>query len=216
MYLFNRQGLGALIKSYKKMFKVNRMPDYPVHELIINRVSSRAFSQEPMTQGELMSLFEAARWAQSSYNEQPWRLIYAQRDTPAWSTFLSLLVPFNLMWAQHASYLVLVISKNNLEKTGKLNKPHSFDTGAALENMSLQGTAMGIIVHGMSGFDYDRAKSMLNIPDDYTIEALFAVGKRGSSENLSPELQEREKPSSRKKIAEFVFKDTFGKHISED
>jgi nitroreductase len=197
------------------MFKIDRIPDYPVHELIINRMSSRAFSHEPMTQNELMSLFEAVRWAQSSYNEQPWRLIYAQRDTPAWSVFISLLVPFNASWAQHASYLVLVVSKNNLEKTGKPNKTHSFDTGAALENMSLQGTAMGLVVHGMGGFDYEKAKQALNIPDEYTVEALFAVGKRGSIENLSPELQEREKPSSRKKIAEFVFKDTFGRHIED-
>ena len=97
------------------MFKTNRKSEYPVHELILNRWSPRAFSQEPLTQTELMTLFDAARWAQNSFDNQPWRYWYARKASPAWPTFLDLLVPSNSIWAQHAAVLALVLSKKKFD-----------------------------------------------------------------------------------------------------
>jgi nitroreductase len=177
-----------------------RVADYPILDLILNRWSPRAMSGEPISDQELTSLFEAARWAPSSYNGQPWRIIYAKRDTQAWAPLFNLLVPFNQEWAKNAAVLVLVISRDTFEFNNKPARTHSFDTGAALENLALQGFSMGLVVHGMEGFDYDRAKKELGIPDGYTVQAMFAIGKPAPKEVLSPELQKREEPSDRKKI----------------
>ena len=186
-----------------------RISQYPIEKLILNRWSPRAFSGEPITQEQLMTLFEAARWAPSSFNNQPWRFLYGRRDTPQWKLFFDLLVPFNQEWCARAAVLILVISRNNFELNNKPSRTHSFDTGAATENLALQGFAMGLVVHGMEGFDYDRAKKDLTIPADYTVEAMFAVGKHGSSDILSPELRAREIPSDRKPLSEIIIEGRF-------
>ena len=186
-----------------------RIPNYPIEPLIVNRWSPRAMSGEPITHDELMALFEAARWAPSSYNNQPWRFIYAQRDTPHWSKLFDLLVPFNQEWCARAAVLILVLSRRTFFFNNKPSRTHSFDTGAAVENLALQGHAMGLVVHGMEGFDYDRARAIFAIPDEYTVEAVFAVGRPASPDVLSPELKSREVLSDRKPIAEFVTEGTF-------
>lgn len=188
---------GALYSSRE------RTPDYPVDEFIMNRWSARAMSGEAVTKSELMSLFEAARWAPSSYNGQPWRFIYGLKDTQAWEKIFKLLVPFNQSWVQQGGALVLVVSANDFDH-GNPAATHSFDTGAACENMALQGAAKGLVVHGMSGFDYAAARAEFAIPDNYTVEAIFCIGKPGSIDKLPRELQEREVPSSRKKVSEFA------------
>lgn len=186
-----------------------RTSQYPIEKIILNRWSPRAFSGEPITQEQLMTLFEAARWAPSSFNNQPWRFLYALRDTPNWQLFFDLLVPFNQEWCTRAAVLILVVSRNNFELNNKPSRTHSFDTGAATENLALQGFAMGLVVHGMEGFDYDRAKKDLTIPADYTVEAMFAVGKHSSSDILSPELRARETPSDRKPLSEIIIEGKF-------
>lgn len=186
-----------------------RIPSYPVEELILTRWSPRAMSGEPISHDELMSLFEAARWAPSSYNNQPWRFIYAHRDTKYWHTFFDLLVPFNQEWCARAAALIVVVSHTRFSFNNKPSRTHSFDTGAAVQNLALQGHAMGLVVHGMEGFDYDRARTIFAIPDEYTVEALFAVGRPASSDILSLELKKRELLSDRKPIAEFVTEGTF-------
>ncbi len=191
------------------MFKTNRKTVYSVDPLILNRWSSRAFSQEPVTQEELMSLFDAARWAQSCYNNQPWRFIYARKNSPSWTTFFDLMVPANQAWAKNAAVLVLVISKKTFSYNGKPSRTHSFDTGAAAQNMALQGARMDIVVHGMEGFDYDRARTALAIPDDYQVEALFAIGKYGNKEELPADLAAKEVPSGRNPLDHFVFEGKF-------
>jgi nitroreductase len=157
----------------------------------------------------LMSLFEAARWAPSSFNNQPWRFIYARRGTPHWEKFFDLLVDQNKSWAKNAGVLMVVVSKMTFDHNGKPARTHSFDAGAAWENLALQGTAMGLVVHAMQGFSYDRAKEELGVPDDHQVEAMIAVGRPGRKEDLPPELQEREVPSPRKSLEETVFEGTF-------
>jgi nitroreductase len=185
-----------------------RKPDHKILDLILNRHSPRAMSGEAISHEELMQLFEAARWAQSSYNNQPWRFIYAHRDTPEWKQLFDLLVPFNQSWNKNGAVLVVVVSANNFAHNSNPSRTHSFDTGAACENMSLQAEGMGLVCHGMEGFDYDRAQKELNIPADYTVEAMFGIGRPGKKEDLPPGLAEREELSERKPVESFIFEGT--------
>ncbi|MCX5922839.1 MAG: nitroreductase family protein [Candidatus Dependentiae bacterium] len=188
-----------------------RKPAHKVADCIINRWSPRAMSGQPMTDEELNSLFEAARWAPSSYNDQPWFFLYAKRDSQHWQTYFDLLVDFNKEWAKKASVLVVVISRNNFTHNNAPSRTHSFDTGAAWQNMALQASMNGFVARGMGGFDYDRAKTALQISDDYTVEAMIALGKPGNKEDLPQYMQEQETPSTRKKVEEFSIEGTFGK-----
>lgn len=191
----------------------SKKPDYPINSLILKRWSPRAMSGEPVTKNDLMAIFEAARWAPSSYNNQPWKFIYAMRETPEWNTLFNLLVEFNQSWCKNAAVLIVIISKNNFDYNNKNSRTHSFDSGAAWENIALQATHMNLVSHGMEGFDYYRAKKELGIPDDFTVEAMCAIGKQGKKENLPEELQAKEIQSDRKPITEFVFHEKFGNKI---
>lgn len=186
-----------------------RRAEYPIHDIFIKRWSPRAMSGELISKHELFLLFEAARWAPSSYNNQPWRFIYAYRNTEHWDKFFSLLVPANQIWAKNAAVLIVIISYKLFFATGKPSRTHSFDTGAAWENLALQGSIIGLVVHGIEGFDYDKARTELSIPEEYAIEAMIAVGKPGSVKELPAKLQERERPTDRKKVSELVFEGMF-------
>ncbi len=185
-----------------------RHPDYPIHPLILNRWSPRAMTGEPIADGELFPLFEAARWAPSSYNAQPWRILYVKRDTQYWERLFSLLVDFNKEWCSKAAVLGLFFSRTTFEKSNKPSHTHAFDTGAAWENLCLEGTSRGLVVHGMEGFDYEKAR--LLIPKNFEIHAMFAIGRKGAKSGLSPDLQQRETPSTRRKISEFAFEGKIG------
>lgn len=204
--------MGAYIRKIEMINQVNvseyRKPEYDVDRIFLNRGSPRAMSGEGISRDELMSLFEAARWAPSSFNNQPWRFLYVMRDTENWGLFFGLMSEGNQAWAKNASALITMVSKKTFDN-GKPSRTHSFDTGAAWENLALQGTLKGLVVHGMQGFDYDRAREVLNIPDDYEVEAMIAVGKPGKKENLPEKLQEREFPSNRKKVSEIAFEGKF-------
>ena len=167
-------------------------------------------SGEEMTRKELMTLFEAAKWAPSSANNQPWRFIYSMKNSSSWRTFFSFLDKSNQEWCINASGLVVVVSKETFDYNGKFSRTHSFDAGAAWENLALQGSLKGLVVHGMQGFDYDNAKKELGIPDGYSVEAMIAVGKPGPVESLSKKNQKREFPSGRKQLNEIVFEGKFG------
>ncbi len=186
-----------------------RSTTYPINKLFTERWSPRAMSGESISDKELMTLFEAARWAPSSYNGQPWRFLYAKKDTPAWDKFFNLLVEFNQSWCKNAAALVVVVSKDTFDHNNQPSRTHSFDTGAAWENVALQGGLSGLVIHGMAGFDYDRAKKDLTIPDGYTVEAMVAIGKPGKKEDLPKELQESETLSDRKSLTEIVFEGSF-------
>lgn len=156
-----------------------------------------------------MALFEAARWAPSSYNDQPWRILYARRSSRHWSTFLDLLVESNQRWARHAAALLLFVSKTTLDRNGAPSVTHSFDTGAAWENLALQGSSRGYVVHGMQGFDYERARTALQIPDGFRVEAMAAVGRPVSAAVSAVGAQRHETPSGRRKLAETVCEGPF-------
>ncbi|HTQ38048.1 MAG TPA: nitroreductase family protein [Pirellulales bacterium] len=187
-----------------------RKAGHAVDQLFLDRWSPRAMSGEEISEAELMTLFEAARWAPSSYNNQPWRILYARRNTPHWQVFFDLMVPQNQAWTKNAAALLVFVSKTTFDFNGKPYPTHSFDTGAAWENLALQAWMKGYVAHGMQGFDYDRAKAALKIPDGFRVEAMAAIGKPGKKELLSPENQKREAPSERKQLSETVCEGTFG------
>jgi len=189
----------------------SRESELDVDALFLNRWSPRAMSGEALTKPELMTLFEAAKWAPSSSNEQPWRFVYAERTSERFKTFLGLLVEANQRWAKDSAALIVMISRNTFEKNGKENATHSFDTGSAWVSLAFQASLKGLVAHGMAGFDYDRARYELNVPDGFTVEAMAAVGKPAAKEVLPPDLQEREKPSLRKPLEQIIFEGVFPK-----
>lgn len=166
-------------------------------------------SGDTIAEEELMLLFEAARWAPSSFNNQPWRILYARRDSEHWPLFLGLLVESNRVWAGNAAALLLFISKTTFDHNGKPARTHSFDTGAAWENLALQAILRGYVAHGMQGFDYGRAKTELGIPDEYQVEAMVAVGKPGERDSLPEKLREIETPNDRRPLAQTVCEGPF-------
>jgi len=185
-----------------------RKTEQDINDIFVNRWSPRAMSGQEIDEKTLFSLFEAARWAPSANNNQPWRFIYARRNTKHWDTFFNLLAEGNQVWAKNAAVLIVVISKTTFDN-GKPSITHSFDTGAAWVCFALQGSLAGLVVHGMQGFDYDKAKEILRISDGYSVEAMIAVGKKGKKEDLPDYLQEREFPSSRKTTAELAMEGSF-------
>ena len=186
-----------------------RNPNYAINNLILNRWSPRAMTGEELADKELMSLFEAARWAPSSFNNQPWRFIYAKRDTEHWAKFFNLLVDFNKSWAKDAAALVVIASRKNFEYNETPSPSHQFDTGAAWENLALEAASRGLVAHGMGGFDYTRARKELGVPDGYEVMAMVAIGKKAPRDRLPPELQAKELPSSRKPLEEIVMEGRF-------
>ncbi|MBU0629146.1 MAG: nitroreductase family protein [Nanoarchaeota archaeon] len=187
----------------------NRELEYSTSEIFPTRWSPRSMSGGEITGEELMSLFEAARWAPSAYNNQPWRFIYAKKNTVHWDILFNLLADGNKVWVKNAAALIVVVSKTTFDHNNKPSITHSLDTGSAWENLALQGSIIGLVVHGMQGFDYEKAKIQLNISNEYQVEAMAAIGKPGKKENLPKELQEKEFPSDRKKISEIAFEGSF-------
>jgi nitroreductase len=185
-----------------------RLADWNVYPIFRERWSPRAMSGEEITHEELMTLFEAARWAPSSNNYQPWRFLYARRNTPIWDTFYGLLTEGNKLWCRNAAVLIVVISRT-VFNTGKPARSHSFDTGAAWMSLALQGHLMGLMVHAMQGFDYDRAGTELAVPGDYSVEAMIAVGRPGKAEDLPEEKRKMEFPKGRKNVFEFITEGPF-------
>jgi nitroreductase len=181
-----------------------RKTEHGVDERFLNRWSPRAMSGGLIEKETLLGLFEAARWAPSSNNNQPWRFLYARRETDRWPLFFDLLTESNRIWAIRAAVLIVVISKTTFDYNDKPARTHSFDAGAAWENLALQGALKGLVVHGMQGFDYDRAKETLRIPDGYQVEAMVSIGMPGRKEDLPENLREREFPSGRKSLADVV------------
>ena len=186
-----------------------RKADFAIEQLLLDRWSPRAMSGEEVSDEELIRLFEAARWAPSSFNAQQWRALYARRASEHWPLFFELLVEANKAWAKNAAVLVLFVSRTTFEHNDEPSITHSFDTGAAWENFALQGFRQGLVVHGMEGFDYDRARAALHVPEQFQIEAMAAVGKPGPKEVLPDRLQKRESPSDRRKLVDSICEGPF-------
>jgi nitroreductase len=190
-----------------------RIADHPVDPQFVSRWSPRAFSQEIIDKSTLLTFFEAARWAPSSYNSQPWRFIYATRDSEHWAQFLGFLNDFNRSWATRAAALVIVLSKRSFVPTGAteevLSVSHSFDSGAAWGYLALQASLAGWHAHGLAGIERDRIRAELNIPDTYFIEAGIAIGRLGDKASLPETLQARESHSPRKPLIEIATEGRF-------
>jgi nitroreductase len=190
-----------------------RVAEHPVAPIFLERWSSRAFSGEPIPDETLFSLFEAARWAPSAYNSQPWRFVYAKRDTPAWPKLLSALVPYNQAWAAGAAALVFVVSKATFLAPGKseatVSRSASFDAGAAWASLAFQAHLDGWVTHGMGGFDDEAARNALNVPPDHRIEAAVAIGRRGDKGSLPDRYHAGETPNGRRPLRETVFEGAF-------
>lgn len=190
-----------------------RIPAHPIEPLFIERWSPRAFDGSSISQAVLNSIFEAARWAPSAFNYQPWRFVYAHRDGSDWQRFLSPLLPFNQSWVKNAAVIIYLLSDTLIEqRQGSERKPsysHSFDTGAAWGLLALQATISGYHAHGMTGLDLDAARAVLNVPEQFRIEAAVAIGRQGDKASLPEGLREREFPSDRKPIEAFAFEGGF-------
>lgn len=183
----------------------DRQPEYPVGELFLNRWSPRAMTGETVNHADLMSLFEAARWAPSAYNNQPWRFLYAHRDSVHWPLFFDLLGEFNQTWCKNAGALVLLSAKTTFDHNGEAARLYAFDAGAAWENFALEATHRGLVTHAMQGFNHIGAKAAMNLPDNFDPLIMIAVGHRAAADSLPDSLRERENPTPRKQLSELVF-----------
>lgn len=188
--------------SFQSQAKKVRKTVVPISNLFYTRWSPRAMSGI-MTKKELLPLFEAARWAPSSFNGQPWRFVVALSKKDR-IKFMDFLVDFNKQWCKNAAALVVIISSNVFEYNGKPARTHTFDTGAAWMSLALEGARRGYVVHGMEGFYYDKVRKVLKIPEKYTIEAMCAIGKLGKTSILPPEMAKIEKPSQRKPLNQIL------------
>ncbi|EIZ78852.1 nitroreductase [Novosphingobium sp. Rr 2-17] len=177
-----------------------------VQQLIVDRWSPRAFDGTEVPQEDLDAIFEAAGWAPSAYNVQPWTFLYAKKGDANWDLFLSQLVDFNQGWAKAASVLVFVVSDKFMrsEQGNNPSHSHSFDAGAAWVLAALQAQALGYRTHGMTGIKFGEAEAALGIPEDYRLEAAFVIGKQGDKASLPEFLQEREVPTGRKPLDAIV------------
>ncbi len=188
-----------------------RKPTFPIDPLFINRWSPRSFLEKPVADELLFSLFEAARWAPSANNSQPWTFIVA-RSVEDQAKFHSFILEGNLAWCRKAPVLAMALSRKT--ENEKVYKFHAFDTGMACANLALQATAHGLITHFMAGIDAEKARQVLDIPAEYDIQGVIAIGYQGEKEALSEALQQREQPNGRKELSEVVFEGSLDQKVN--
>lgn len=184
-----------------------RKPDHPVDPQFPSRWSPRSFADRALTEAEVMSLLEAARWAPSASNHQPWRLVWALRGQEAFARIHACLTGNNLVWTANAAALIVMASKDtvtNREGAEVANRTAGFDTGAAWMSLALQAQTMGLFAHAMGGFDKDRLAAAIQLPEGHTLHCVVAVGEQGRAEALPEDLAAREKPSGRKSVGEIA------------
>jgi nitroreductase len=185
---------------------------YPIHDLLRRRWSPRAFSERPVEPEKLRSLFEAARWAPSSDNEQPWSFVMATKDEEeAYARLYNCLKEGNKRWAFRAPVLALSVARLNFEDDGKPNRHAFHDTGMAVFSLVIQATALGLIVHQMAGYDVEKARKELKIPAGHDPVAMMAIGYPGDPDHLPEPYRTREfNPRERKSVSEFLFGGMWG------
>lgn len=184
----------------------------PVHDLIGRRWSPRAFENRPVEPEKLRSLFEAARWAASSYNGQPWYFIVGTKDNPEnFQKVLDCFVEFNQGWAKSAPVIALSVAGLKFQHNGEPNRHAFHDVGQAAANMATQATALGLSIHQMAGIDPENARRIFSIPEGFEAVAGIAIGYAGSPDSLPGQLKERELlPRERKPLDSFVFAGKWG------
>ncbi|MGC4003017.1 MAG: nitroreductase family protein [Pirellulales bacterium] len=181
-----------------------RQAEHPILPLFVQRWSPRAMDGRALTDADMHTLFEAARWAPSTQNEQEWRFLYARPGSAHWATYLEILMEGNRVWCKDAGLLCVILAAKTFAKNGKPNPVYAFDAGAAFMSIALQAAAQGLVAHGMAGFDKDKARTELSVPDDYAIQAMFAAGYPGDPAKLPDTLRDRERPSPRRPIRESI------------
>lgn len=193
----------------KDILMINKISNtqYPVEDLLRRRWSPVGFSAQPVETEKLCTVLEAAAWAASSFNEQPWSFIIATKENPAeFERLLGCLAEGNQEWAKNAPVLMLSVAKLHFERNGSQNRHAFHDVGAAAATMAIQATALGLFIHQMAGFDVAKAKEVYSIAEGYEPVAAIALGYLGDPNNLSEKLQQRElAPRSRKSLEQFVF-----------
>jgi nitroreductase len=190
-----------------------RTTAHPIDPEFVHRWSPRAFGPEAIDEATLYTLFEAARWAPSGSNSQPWRFVYALRDSAEWPQFLGLLNERNQLWAGRAAALVLVISKTTRVREGETQpsrlRSHSFDTGAAWLSLALQGLRLGWRTRAIGGYERERAREALAVPPGYEPEVFIAIGRQADSNALPADLKKREQPNGRLPLSALVARGSF-------
>lgn len=187
--------------------KNTRKSEHEINQIFLDRWSPRALSPD-ITEEDLMPLFEAAKWAPSSSNIQPWRFIYIMKNSEQWNKLYETLVEFNKIWCKNAGALVLLVSKKTNDDN-QPNKSHSFDSGAAWMSFALQASINNLVAHAIGGFDKEKATIAVNLPSDYQVEIIIAVGKHGSLDSIPERMRKSEVPNSRKELKEIIFKEKF-------
>ena len=184
----------------------------PIHDLIRRRWSPRAFSDRPVEPENLLSLFEAARWAASGSNEQPWAFVVAtQADRKNYEEMLGVLVESNRGWAHQAPVLILTLAHTQFERDGRPNRHGFYDLGQAAANLALQATALGLVTHPMAGFDVEAARIRFAVPPGWEPVSVIALGYPGDPDSLSEKLKQRELAQrQRKPLGSFVFSGVWG------
>lgn len=180
---------------------MSRTPEAEVDALFVERWSPRAFDPSPIDEATLNTLFEAARWAPSCFNEQPWLFLYAATEAER-DRFCGLLAEANQVWAKRAPVLAFALARKHFTRNGKPNRHAMFDTGAAWMSLTLQARMLGLYTHGMAGIDVDAIRAELGVPDDYEVVCGIAIGRIGDPATLPEEKREMEQPNSRKPLAE--------------
>ncbi|MBO7745862.1 nitroreductase family protein [Paenibacillus sp. MWE-103] len=186
--------------SYSPEVAASRVPDHPVHPLILNRWSPRAYTDRPVSDETLHTILEAARWAPSSGNGQPWRF-YVARTGAEHEVFRSFILPGNRLWTDKAPVLLLLAS-DRLRENGNPNGAHAFDAGAAWGILALQANLLGLSTRAIGGFDAAKAREALRAPERIALHAVIALGYRGDAASLDDTLREREVPNGRRPLAE--------------
>lgn len=203
MTYFNKE-----VKHLEMDIKKYRKADYDINPIYLERWSPRAFSSKQIEEEKLLALFEAARWAPSAANWQPWRFVYAQTEEDL-AKFYSFINDNNVEWCQKAPVLLAIISKKTRNEKGDANHFHAFDTGTAWGYLTLEASRQGLIVHGMGGFNKEKAKEVLNIPEEYEVQAVAAIGYHDPNTELSEKNKQREFPSDRNRVKDFTFEGKF-------
>jgi nitroreductase len=186
--------------------------DHPVHDFILRRWSPRAFSDKPVSPEVLRSLFEAARWAASSYNDQPWAYIVATKDDEKnYSKVLGVLMDMNAAWAKQAPVLAISVARRSFKHNGTPNPVALHDVGAANAQLTMEATSRGLLVHQMAGFHHDKAREVFGIPEGWDPVSAIAIGYPGDPQTLPEKLRTPElAPRTRKPLSEFVMTGQWG------
>lgn len=188
--------------------------DHPVNELIQNRWSPRAYSDRPVERRLLAQLFEAARWAPSSSNEQPWSFVFGEKGSEGYQRIFDALVPFNQGWVKSVPVLAIGLARKHSSRDGAVNNYALYDLGQAVAQLAVEATAQGLVVHQMAGFDHDKARTNLNVPETHHIGSVMAIGYWGDPNSLPETIKDRElAPRTRYPLEKFVFEGTFGQAV---